>query len=138
MKEAYYGNLQKIKQQKAIQKTFEAVEREGVETSRSRKVLIDAGVSRAFDFSKEESGLTEIKAVINEIIRMKEYIKKEYTALDYELLTKELTLAEEYGKKGDMGKVKEALAQGGRYIGIIAKIINCPVILRCLEERKLR
>lgn len=140
MKEAYYGNIQKAKQQEAIQNTFEEYEvlkEENEGTFRNRNGLTDAGVSRTSDFSKERNGLEDIEAIMNEIARMKKYIKEEYTPLDYGLLTKELTLAEEQGKKGNIEKVKAVLAQGGRHIGDIAKIINCPAILKCLEERKL-
>ena len=140
MKEAYYGNIQKAKQQEAIQNTFEEYEvlkEENEGTFRNRNGLTDAGVSRTSDFSKERNGLEDIEAIMNENARMKKYIKEEYTPLDYGLLTKELTLAEEQGKKGNIEKVKAVLAQGGRHIGDIAKIINCPAILKCLEERKL-
>lgn len=140
MKEAYYGNIQKVKQQESIQNTFkehEVMEKENTGIFRNRKVLTDVGVSRVYDFPKEGKKSADIDTVINEIDRMKEYIKEEYTPLDYNWLTKELTLAEELGRKGDMEKVKAMLVQGGRHIGDIAKIIGCPFILKCLEKRKL-
>ena len=128
MKNAYYENIQKIKQQEAIQHTFK--ENEVLERKNAKDALADVKENNISEFRKVGNYLIDIDSVEKEINYMEKYINEQYASLDYDFLTKHLKLAKIQLKKRNIQKAKEELRKGGRPIVNIAMTIGCLAILK--------
>lgn len=80
----------------------------------------------------EEFDLQEIKM---EIQKVRTYIKKNYSNLDYDILVGNLSVAEKNCNEGNVKGVKESLIQGGKILLDIAKAVGCGIIANVLSKQ---